>query len=92
MPSRSSRMERPLSVPYGSGAAGATRAGLFRTPISGGVQNATLAHGLPPPALAVRNLIEQVSRSFQQMTMTLQSHKLIKRKYFTLLSMYDVCS
>jgi putative heme iron utilization protein len=32
---------------------------LFRTPISGGVQSATFAHGLPPPALAVRNLMEQ---------------------------------
>lgn len=47
--------EMPLSVPYGSG----TRAGLFRTPISGGVQSATSAHGLPRPALAVRNLMEQ---------------------------------
>ncbi|GMN66661.1 hypothetical protein TIFTF001_035717 [Ficus carica] len=36
-----------------------TRAGLFRTPISGGVQSATSAHGLPRPALAVRNLMEQ---------------------------------
>ncbi|XP_062192606.1 uncharacterized protein LOC133896107 [Phragmites australis] len=36
-----------------------SRAGLFRTPISGGVQSATFAHGLPPPALAVRNLMEQ---------------------------------
>lgn len=42
--------------PHGGG----TRAALFRTPISGGVQNATSAHGLPPPALAVRNLMEQV--------------------------------
>lgn len=50
------KMEMPLSVPYGSG----TRAGLFRTPISGGVQSATSAHGLPRPALAVRNLMEQV--------------------------------
>ncbi|KAK7389466.1 hypothetical protein VNO78_24538 [Psophocarpus tetragonolobus] len=38
---------------------GGTRAGLFRTPISGGVQSATSAHGLPRPALAVRNLMEQ---------------------------------
>jgi hypothetical protein len=38
-----------------------SRAGLFRTPISGGVQSATFAHGLPPPALAVRNLMEQVA-------------------------------
>ncbi|KAK4772528.1 hypothetical protein SAY86_014303 [Trapa natans] len=49
------KMDMPLAVPYGSG----TRAGLFRTPISGGVQSATSAHGLPPPALAVRNLMEQ---------------------------------
>ncbi|KAM7471949.1 hypothetical protein LguiA_010132 [Lonicera macranthoides] len=44
---------------YGSGIGGGTRAGLFRTPISGGVQSATSAHGLPRPALAVRNLMEQ---------------------------------
>ncbi|XP_074268064.1 uncharacterized protein LOC141591583 isoform X1 [Silene latifolia] len=42
-----------------SGSGGGTRAGLFRTPISGGVQSATSAHGLPRPALAVRNLMEQ---------------------------------
>lgn len=36
-----------------------SRAGLFRTPISGGVQSATSSHGLPHPAVAVRNLIEQ---------------------------------
>ncbi|KAJ4718784.1 Pyridoxamine 5'-phosphate oxidase-related, FMN-binding [Melia azedarach] len=47
------------AVPHGSGTGGGTRAGLFRTPISGGVQSATSAHGLPPPALAVRNLMEQ---------------------------------
>ncbi|KAJ3676853.1 hypothetical protein LUZ60_002577 [Juncus effusus] len=41
-----------------SGSSG-SRAGLFRTPISGGVQSATSAHDLPPPALAVRNLMEQ---------------------------------
>jgi hypothetical protein len=42
-----------------SGTGGGTRAGLFRTPISGGVQSATSVHGLPRPALAVRNLMEQ---------------------------------
>ncbi|PKI62597.1 hypothetical protein CRG98_017019 [Punica granatum] len=52
------KMEMPLAVPYGSG----TRAGLFRTPISCGVQSATSAHGLPQPALAVRNLMEQARR------------------------------
>lgn len=48
-----SKMEIPLT-------GGGSRAGLFRTPISGGVQSATSAHGLPRPALAVRNLMEQV--------------------------------
>eukprot|EP00252_Welwitschia_mirabilis_P026306 TRINITY_DN8572_c0_g3_i1.p1 TRINITY_DN8572_c0_g3~~TRINITY_DN8572_c0_g3_i1.p1 ORF type:complete len:356 (-),score=67.58 TRINITY_DN8572_c0_g3_i1:276-1343(-) len=38
---------------------GGARAGLFRTPNSGGVQSATSAHDLPHPALAVRNLMEQ---------------------------------
>ncbi|KAL0857141.1 hypothetical protein Bca101_062295 [Brassica carinata] len=48
-----------LALPQGAGNSGGNRAGLFRTPISGGVQNATSAHALPPPALAVRNLLEQ---------------------------------
>ncbi|EFN55759.1 hypothetical protein CHLNCDRAFT_16890, partial [Chlorella variabilis] len=33
--------------------------GLHRTPLSGGVQNATLRCDLPSPAVAVRNLVEQ---------------------------------
>ncbi|PON83636.1 FMN-binding split barrel [Trema orientale] len=52
-------MNLSFTSQYGTGAAGGTRAGLFRTPISGGVQSATSAHGLPRPALAVRNLMEQ---------------------------------
>lgn len=48
----------------GSGMGGGSRAGLFRTPISGGVQSATSAHDLPRPALAVRNLMEQVGLLF----------------------------
>ncbi|KAF9675103.1 hypothetical protein SADUNF_Sadunf10G0196600 [Salix dunnii] len=52
-------VETPLTVPHGSGTGGGARSGLFRTPISGGVQSATSAHGLPRPALAVRNLMEQ---------------------------------
>ncbi|KAL9671039.1 hypothetical protein QQ045_008602 [Rhodiola kirilowii] len=47
------------TIPPSMGSSGGTRAGLFRTPISGGVQSATSAHGLPRPALAVRNLMEQ---------------------------------
>lgn len=53
-------LDMSLSPLPANGAAGGTRAGLFRTPISGGVQSATSAHGLPRPALAVRNLMEQV--------------------------------
>lgn len=56
------KMDVSLTVPSGGGSG--TRAGLFRTPISGGVQSATSAHGLPRPALAVRNLMEQVRLNF----------------------------
>ncbi|XP_010927250.1 uncharacterized protein [Elaeis guineensis] len=52
------KSEMASPVACGSGTSG-SRAGLFRTPISGGVQSATSAHDLPPPALAVRNLMEQ---------------------------------
>ncbi|KAG8494854.1 hypothetical protein CXB51_012493 [Gossypium anomalum] len=53
------KVETSVIAPHSSGATGGTRAGLFRTPISGGVQSATSAHGLPRPSLAVRNLMEQ---------------------------------
>ncbi|KAK5830844.1 hypothetical protein F383_19688 [Gossypium arboreum] len=53
------KVETSVVAPHSSGATGGTRAGLFRTPISGGVQSATSAHGLPRPSLAVRNLMEQ---------------------------------
>ncbi|GMI81942.1 ONEIRIC2 [Hibiscus trionum] len=53
------KVESSVTAPHASGVTGGTRAGLFRTPISGGVQSATSAHGLPRPALAVRNLMEQ---------------------------------
>lgn len=54
------KVEQHATIPHVSVAGGGTRTGLFRTPISGGVQSATSAHGLHPPALAVRNLMEQV--------------------------------
>lgn len=54
-----SNLVTPLAVSSAGGSSGGSRAGLFRTPISGGVQSATSAHGLPRPALAVRNLMEQ---------------------------------
>lgn len=41
----------------------ARASGLLRTPLSGGVNSATLSQGLPPPAVAVRNLMEQVCTS-----------------------------
>ncbi|GAB4831546.1 hypothetical protein Ancab_005554 [Ancistrocladus abbreviatus] len=60
----SSKLPTPLTIGFGSGSGigtgGGTRAGLFRTPISGGVQSAASAHGLARPALAVRNLMEQI--------------------------------
>ncbi|THU59980.1 hypothetical protein C4D60_Mb07t07760 [Musa balbisiana] len=49
-------MVRPVA---GGSGLSASRSGLFRTPISGGVQTATSTHDLPSPALAVRNLMEQ---------------------------------
>ncbi|KAL6996105.1 hypothetical protein U1Q18_006244 [Sarracenia purpurea var. burkii] len=58
-PNETPKLEESFIATYGSGTGGGTRAGLFRTPISGGVQSATSAHGLPRPALAVRNLMEQ---------------------------------
>ena len=56
-----SKAASPITGGLVSGTGGGTRAGLFRTPISGGVQSATSAHDLPRPALAVRNLMEQVN-------------------------------
>ncbi|KAL6660829.1 hypothetical protein ACP70R_000213 [Stipagrostis hirtigluma subsp. patula] len=52
------KSQKALSTSNNADSSG-SRAGLFRTPISGGVQSATFSHGLPPPALAVRNLMEQ---------------------------------
>lgn len=52
------KLETHTPANDGSGKSG-SRAGLFRTPISGGVQSATSVHDLPRPALAVRNLMEQ---------------------------------
>lgn len=46
-------------VPSGQPVDNSKRPGLHRTPLSGGVQNATVRNGLPPPALGVRNLLEQ---------------------------------
>lgn len=51
----------PASVPCPRAAEKSNRAGLRRTPITGGVQSATSSHDLPHPSVAVRNLIEQVS-------------------------------
>ena len=49
-----------ITMPVLGSLSGSGHVGLFRTPISGGVQSATSSHGLPHPALAVRNLMEQV--------------------------------
>ncbi|CAA6665563.1 unnamed protein product [Spirodela intermedia] len=58
-----------------SGTSGGSRAGLFRTPISGGVQSATSAHRLPHPALAVRNLMEQARFAHLCTTMSRMHHR-----------------
>ncbi|KAJ0250364.1 Pyridoxamine 5'-phosphate oxidase family protein [Hirschfeldia incana] len=65
-------VETSLALPAHSGG---SRAGLFRTPISGGVQNATSAHGLPPPALAVRNLMEQARLAHLCTVMSKMHHR-----------------
>ncbi|KAJ4802029.1 Pyridoxamine 5'-phosphate oxidase family protein [Rhynchospora pubera] len=52
-----------------------SRAGFFRTPISGGVHSATSAHDLPPPALAVRNLMEQARFAHLCTTMSKMHHR-----------------
>ncbi|GFP79230.1 hypothetical protein PHJA_000066500 [Phtheirospermum japonicum] len=62
-------------VSFGNTSSGGTRAGLFRTPISGGVQSATSAHGLPRPALAVRNLMEQARFAHLCTTMSRMHHR-----------------
>lgn len=59
--------EASISGSSGSSTSG-SRTGLFRTPISGGVHSATAVHDLPPPALAVRNLMEQVCLLFSVST------------------------
>ncbi|KAG9449218.1 hypothetical protein H6P81_009183 [Aristolochia fimbriata] len=58
-----------------NGTPGGTRAGLFRTPISGGVQSATSAHGLPHPAQAVRNLMEQARFAHLSTVMSRMHHR-----------------
>lgn len=55
----SGNMEMVTPVTAGSVTTG-SKAGLFRTPISGGVQSALAVNNLPHPALAVHNLMQQV--------------------------------
>ncbi|KAG6534795.1 hypothetical protein ZIOFF_008698 [Zingiber officinale] len=64
----------PETARYVTGGNG-SRAGLFRTPISGGVQSATSAHDLPSPALAVRNLMEQARFAHLCTTMSRMHHR-----------------
>ncbi|XP_075514017.1 uncharacterized protein LOC142549120 isoform X4 [Primulina tabacum] len=66
----------PLVILYGISTGGGTRAGLFRTPISGGVQSATSAHGLRRPALAVQNLMEQARFAHLRTVMSQMHHRL----------------
>ncbi|CAL9125115.1 unnamed protein product [Musa acuminata var. zebrina] len=54
----SGNMEMVTPVTAGRVTTG-SKAGLFRTPISGGVQSALAVNNLPHPALAVHNLMQQ---------------------------------
>ncbi|GBG66671.1 hypothetical protein CBR_g66806 [Chara braunii] len=63
------------AIPMSSANLVGTRTGLFRAPISGGVQSATSAHGLPSPALAVRNLIEQAKYAHLCTVMSRMHHR-----------------
>jgi hypothetical protein len=40
--------------------------GLKRVPLSGGVKNATMRYDLPPPPVAVRNLVSEVNHMRQR--------------------------
>lgn len=75
-----------LEGPMVGALGGSGRAGLFRTPISGGVQSATSSHGLPPPALAVRNLMEQAR--FAHLC-TIMSHMHHRRRGYPFGSLVD---
>lgn len=68
-------VETSVALPHSGGG---SRAGLFRTPISGGVQSATSAHGLPRPALAVRNLMEQVKKGYDHHSQLFLFERLMK--------------
>mmetsp|Transcript_13995 Transcript_13995/g.16936 ORF Transcript_13995/g.16936 Transcript_13995/m.16936 type:complete len:391 (-) Transcript_13995:1022-2194(-) len=52
-----------------------TTTGLRRTPLSGGVQSATDTYDLPPPAVAVRNLVEQARYAHLCTTMARMHHR-----------------
>ncbi|XP_068637863.1 uncharacterized protein [Aristolochia californica] len=71
----SSSLEMDTGLIGVNGTPGGTRAGLFRTPISGGVQSATSSHGLPHPALAVRNLMEQARFAHLSTVMSRMHHR-----------------
>lgn len=49
--------------------------GLVRTPLSGGVHSATEAHDLPPPPVAVRNLMEQAEHAHLATVMSRMHHR-----------------
>lgn len=48
---------------------------LHRTPLSGGVQSATVKHDLPSPAVAVRNLMEQARHAHLCTLMSRMHHR-----------------
>jgi len=52
-----------------------TTPGLHKTPLSGGVENATLRGDLPSPAIAVRNLVEQAQVAHLCTSMSAMHHR-----------------
>ena len=58
-----------------NGNAAIVTGGLRRTPLSGGVQSATVKHDLPSPAVAVRNLMEQARYAHLCTVMSRMHHR-----------------
>jgi hypothetical protein len=58
-----------------NGNASIVTGGLRRTPLSGGVQSATVKHDLPAPAVAVRNLMEQAQYAHLCTVMSRMHHR-----------------
>lgn len=69
-------VNNPISTSsFDADCAPVTTAGLHRTPLSGGVENATLRCDLPSPEVAVRNLVEQAQVAHLCTSMSAMHHR-----------------